>query len=195
MNRNGFTLVEMLIALVIFGMLAAAGVALLSVSLRTQETADAMLERIGGVRRADALLSADLAQAAARTWRDSEGRRRPAFAGGADEEGALLAFVRGGREDISGTPRSSLQRVEYRLRDRSLERLAFPAVDGGGDPVAVPLIEDVRAVRLRFRDEEGEWRERWDPTDPGEMPRAVELVADTDAYGAVRHLFLVGGGR
>ena len=55
----------MLIALTIFGMLTAAGVALLSVSARTQETSDRLLAEFGQVRRLSALLSADLGQAAA----------------------------------------------------------------------------------------------------------------------------------
>ena len=47
MKRNGFTLIEMLIALTIFGMLTAAGVALLSVTARTQETSDRLLAEFG----------------------------------------------------------------------------------------------------------------------------------------------------
>lgn len=191
-RANGFTLVEMLIALAIFGMITAAGVALLSLSVRTQETADALLGELGEIRRTSALLTADMAQAAPRVSRDGNGERRPAFAGGSGSEALLLAFVRGGWENWDEAHRSSLQRVEYRLVDGRLQRLAFPAVDGGGDPVAVPVLEGVRAARLRYRDQEGGWRERWDPTDAAELPRAVELIADTEAHGVVRQLFLVG---
>ena len=78
----GFTLIEMLIALVIFGMITAAGVTLLTLTVRTQETADRLLETVGALRRTDALLTADLAQAAPRIHRDGDGRAVPAFRGG-----------------------------------------------------------------------------------------------------------------
>ena len=194
MRREGFTLVEMLIALAIFGMITAAGVALLTLTVRTQETSERLLDAIGAVRRTGALLTADLSQAAPRVRRDGEGRPRPAFAGGDGGEELLLAFVRRGFEDESGV-RSSLQRVEYRLRGGRLERWRFGAVDGEGRPEAMKLLDGVERVRLRYRDREGNWRDRWDPTDSAQLPAAVELVSDGAGQGAVRQLFLVGGGR
>jgi general secretion pathway protein J len=183
--RRGFTLVEMLIALTIFGMLTAAGVALLTLTVRTQETSGRLLAEVGALRRLGALMTADLAQAAPRARRDRAGRPRPAFAGSA----LALAVVR------RGGPEGALQRVEYRLNDGRLERLAFDRVDGESRAVTIPLIEDVRQLRLRYRDREGGWRDAWDPTDPGLLPRAVELLSSDPAHGSVRQLFLVGGGR
>ena len=192
MNRNGFTLVEMLIALAIFGMLTAAGVALLGVTARTQETADRLLAELGELQRTGALLTADLAHAAPRLYRDRDGRPQRAFAGGGGDAPALLAFVRRGWDDGEG---SGLRRVGYRLRDGRLERLSYARVDGGGEAVAMPLLEGVRTLRLRYRDDEGAWRERWDPSDPARLPEAVELVTDSETHGLVRQLFLVGTGR
>lgn len=193
-NEHGFTLIEMLIALAIFGMITAAGVALLTLTVRTQETSDRLLDALGTVRRTGALLTADLAQAAPRLRRDGEGRPRPAFAGNAGDDALLIALVRRGWEDESAF-RSSVQRVEYRLRDGRLERWRFPAVDGDTRPVAMPLLEGVRRIRLRYRDRQGAWRDRWDPTDAAQLPAAVELVTDSAGQGVVRQLFLVGGGR
>ena len=194
-NREaGFTLIEMLIALVIFGMLTAAGVTLLTLTVRTQETSERRLEALGTLRRTGALLNADLAQAAPRIRRDGDGRPQPAFTGGNGGDALLLAFVRRGWEDESAF-RSSLQRVEYRLRDGRLERWRYDGVDGAGRPVAMPLLEGVRRVQLRYRDRDGTWRDRWDPTDPARLPAAVELVSDSEGQGEVRQLFLVGSAR
>ncbi len=195
MKPNGFTLVEMLIALAIFGMLTAAGVALLTLTVRTQATSARLLGELGEVRRLGALLAADLGQAAPRVRRDGDGRPRPAFLGAGGEEALLLALVRRGWEDDVGAPHNSLQRVEYRLENGRLERLAFAQVDGEAQAVAVPLLGGVRQVRLRYRDREGHWRAAWDPTDRSRLPHAVELVSDTESHGVVRQLFLVGGGR
>jgi general secretion pathway protein J len=190
----GFTLIEMLIALLIFGMITAAGVTLLTLTVRTQEAAEQVLDTVGALRRTDALLSADLAQAAPRIRRDGDGRPTPAFTGGNGAETLLMAFVRRGWEDETAF-RSSLQRVEYRLREGRLERWRYDAVDGEGRPVAMPLLERVSRVQLRYRDRDGSWRDRWDSTDPARLPTAVELISDSEGQGQVRQLFLVGSGR
>jgi general secretion pathway protein J len=186
---NAFTLVEMLIALTIFGMLTAAGVALLTLTVRTQATSGRLLDQVGELRRAGALLTADLGQAAPRLSRDRDGRPRPAFIGAAGDGELLLALVRG------GTDEDPLQRVEYRLRDGRLERLAFAQVDGESRAVTMPLLGGVRQVRLRYRDREGDWQPVWNVTNPILLPRAVELVSDSETHGSVRELFLVGNGR
>jgi len=193
-RADGFTLVEMLIALSIFGMITAAGVALLTLTVRTQETSARLLDSVGAVRRTGALLTADLSQAAPRIRRDGEGRKRPAFEGGDGGGALLIALARRGWEDEEAA-HGSLQRVEYRLREGRLERWSYAAVDGEAAPVAAPLIDGVTRVRLRYRDREGLWRARWDPTDAASLPAAVELVTDSAGQGVLRQLFLVGSRR
>ena len=107
----------------------------------------------------------------------------------------LLAFVRRGWENRDGSNRSTLQKVEYLVSGDQLQRRAYPHVDGAaaGNPVAV--IGGVRQLRLRYRDREGQWRDRWDPLRIGEMPRALELVIDVESTGSIRQLFLVGAGQ
>ncbi len=194
MKPNGFTLVEMLIALAIFGMLTAAGVTLLTLTVRTQETSARLLDELGAVRRTGALLTADLGQATARIRRARDGRPVQAFIGAGGDQALLIALVRRGDDDEAAR-QGALQRVEYRLNEGRLERLAFNHVDGEAESVTVPLLDGVRRLRLRYRDEEGGWRESWDPTDPTRLPSAVELVSDSEDHGALRQLFLVGGGR
>jgi general secretion pathway protein J len=190
---SGFTLVELLVALTIFALLAAAGVGLLSFSVKAQEVAGERLETLAQVRRAGALLTSDLAQAAPRVSRDEAGRPRAALLGGTGQgQTALLSLVRRGWENLDEANRPSLQKVEYRLVGNRLERVAYAHVDGALPLPAVPVATGVRTVRLRYRDADGQWRERWDPTNPSLLPLAVELVIDTEASGRTRQLFLVG---
>jgi general secretion pathway protein J len=192
-GRNGFTLVELLVSLLIFAMLSAAGVTLLRFSVGAQDVAEARLGRLAQLRRSGALLAGDLAQAAPRLSRDEAGAQRPAFAGASGEgEGAVLAFVRLGVENAGDQPRSSLRKIEYRLVDSSLQRRSWAFVDGAAPSTQSSLIDGVRRIRLRYRDEKGEWRDRWDPTRAVELPRAVELVMDVEGEGMIRQLFLTG---
>lgn len=192
-DDDGFTLAELLVSLFIFGLLSAAGVILLSFSVRAQEAADSRLGDLAEFRRAGALLAGDLAQAAPRPTRDSAGNPRPAFHGAGGEQGGVaLAFVRRGWENLDDTPRASLQRVEYSFTEGRLERRAYPRLDGAAPLASTTVVDGVRRIRLRYRDREGNWRERWDPTNPTELPRAVELVMDAEGSGTTRQLFQTG---
>ena len=190
-REDGFTLVELLVALVIFGMLSAAGVALLSFSVRSQEVSDAAIADLSALRRTDALLQSDLGQVVARLPRDEAGARQPAFRGGTGEDGYAFTFVRRGWENVRGAKRASLQKVEYALAGGRLVRRAWPHVDGAQPMPPVVLLEGITGMRLRYRDIAGGWRDRWDPAAPNDLPRAVELVMTLNGR-EVRQLFLTG---
>lgn len=193
--ESGFTLVEMLVALLIFGLISAAAVSLLTFSVRAQEVAGIRLSGLADLRRASAMLGADLAQAAPRFSRDEAGAVHPAFAGGTGEDGGpALALVRHGWSNVDRSPRPLLQKVEYRLNGSSLERRSFPQVDGAEASVPLRLIDGVSALRLRYRDPAGAWRDRWDPVDPAALPVAAEAVFVLADGTEVRQLFLVGAG-
>jgi general secretion pathway protein J len=194
-NEGGFTLVELLVALLIFGMLSAAGVALLSFSVRSQGLAKERLGALAETRRAGALLTSDLAQAAPRVARDEAGATRPAFEGGSGQgDTVLIALVRRGWENWDGAPRPSLQKVQYRLVGNRLERRAYRYLDGGPAMEPAVVVDGVLQLSLRYRDKEGAWRDRWDPTEIADLPRALEMVVETEDGGSVRQLFLVGAG-
>lgn len=188
MTRNGFTLVELLVALLIFGLLSAAGVSLLSFGVEARTRSVERMDATAAILRTRGLLTADLAQAAPRTYRLEDGRTAPAFA---SESDLLMAFVRRGWENSDGQGRASLQRVEYRLRDGQLVRIAYPAVDGAKPGPAAVLLDGVGTAKLRFRAKD-EWRDRWDPLRPDLLPAAVELTVAARGLPELRQLFLVG---
>src|SRR3546814_19909639 len=84
-------------------MLSAAGVALLTFSVRAQDMAGERLGELAAIRSTGALMTGDLAQAAPRLVRDQAGAVQPAFVGGNGQEGDVaLALVRRGWDNPDG---------------------------------------------------------------------------------------------
>ncbi|SFP74368.1 type II secretion system minor pseudopilin GspJ [Sphingomonas rubra] len=188
-GEGGFTLVEVMVALMIFGMIAAAGVAILSFSIRAQAASATRLDDASAFTRTLTVLSADLAQATTRPTRDEGGTLRPAFVG----EGTQVALVRGGWTNIDAAPRASEQKVVWRLDGTTLQRIAYPQLDGAAPLGATPMLTRVAEMRLRFR-YAGVWSDRWDGGDGLPVPEAMELtMARTDGT-RYRAMFLVGTG-
>lgn len=193
-RHRGFTLVEMLVALLVFGLLSVAGVSVLVYAADNRDVISARMERLGEFQRARGLLKADLSQAAMRRVRQGNGAAaRDAFVGNRlGNPGPLFAFVRRGWANPDAEPRASLQYVEYRLVDGQLERSARGALDGvapAAPQVMLTGIEDA-AIAYRYR---GEWLDGW-PGGAETMPQAVRLDLELDGIGRVEQLFLLPGG-
>jgi general secretion pathway protein J len=167
----GFTLVEMLVALTIFALLAAAGVGILRASVDTQSVVDERLTEVGAVARLHAMLAADLGQAVLRPTR-GPGGERPPFIG--DARGMQL--VRAGWSNPDGEAGSTLQRVEWRTDPQGLARIGHRRLDGG-DEGAEPAVvmRSLDQVAFRYRNLAGDWTAVWQSTPQEPLPTAVEL--------------------
>lgn len=191
-TANGFTLIEMMVALLIFGMLAGAGVALLTFSVRAQAAASERLDSVADDQRMASLLASDLAQAVPRITRDVVGANQRAFSGTNGVGAApVLRYVRGGWSNPDGASRPSIQRVEIALTDDRLERRTYAMTDGAtaGDPMV--LATGVETVSLRYRDR-GVWNTTWENDNPKILPKAVELSVTRKGSPALTMAFLVG---
>jgi general secretion pathway protein J len=200
-GEAGFTLVEMLVALLIFALLAAAGVGLLRASVETQAAVESRLADLAAAVRLRTLLASDLAQAVDRPGRDEGGGTRPGFVGLSGE----LRLVRAGWSDPAGAGRPELQAVRWDADGGTLQRSALTALDGGRNGPAAVLARDLARAAFRYRGPGGEWRTEWQPA-PGEpsLPAAVELSLERRGeatvtlvlalpQGSVPDLPLVGG--
>ncbi|WP_229732972.1 type II secretion system minor pseudopilin GspJ [Sphingomonas psychrolutea] len=192
--ESGFTLIEVMISLLIFGLLAAAGVSLLSFAVRAQGATGAKLEQISAMNRLSSILTADLAQAAIRQTRGMGGEVLPVFTGESGANGStLLSFVRAGWSNLDGTRRASEQKVEYAIIDGALVRIAYPMLDGATPLPPTAMLDHVRQVALRYRID-GAWSDRWTSTPQFPVPAAIELRVQRDTGVETRQLFLVGTG-
>jgi general secretion pathway protein J len=196
-KEAGFTLIELLVALFVFSLISLACVTLLRSSADGQI---ALKERLGShsaLMRSANLLEADLAQAVPRQVRNLWGDLQPVFSskiGAANQDGqALFVFTRTGLAIGNDDSSSHIGRVAYSFSGGILRRTSWLAADGAGTAPPAFLITGLQSVTARFRDNAGQWRGDWAPSDPTQMPRAVELVMTPKARPAYRLVMLVGG--
>lgn len=171
-REAGFTLIEMLVALVIFAILAGAGVGLLRASVDTQSAVEIRLADVTAIERLRLVLGADLGQAVDRPTRGTGGSTNAAFVGQSDR----FTFVRGGVANFDASPRSSLQRIAWQWNNATVERRAFAALDGDDRGQPAVLASNIAMLSFRYRGAEGNWTSAW-PVDGGPpLPRAVEAT-------------------
>ncbi|RCX31668.1 type II secretion system minor pseudopilin GspJ [Thioalbus denitrificans] len=197
----GFTLLELLVALAVFAVLATVAYAGVYQVLQVRDRTEDQARRLDALRKSFALLQRDLEQAAPRPVRDAYGDILPAFRLGA--EGALLLeLTRGGWTNPAGRPRSTLRRVGLELRDGRLRHLAWRVLDRAQDsePVATELVAGVSGVEVECLDADGNWVRRWPPPrdrdggpDPSALPRAVRLTLVLETWGRFTRLFRLPG--
>lgn len=187
--RNGFTLVEMLVALFVFGLISAAGVTLLRSTADSQIHLRDKLGERATLSRLSNLIEADLAQAVPRPARIEGGSTRPAFETG---DGKLFTFSRIGAAPDIATSQSSLARIAYRFEGTRLVRSASTHADGARGGSDAVLIEGLRQATVRLREPDGGWRDDWTAVDAEQLPCALELVLTTQDGRSYRMLYLVG---
>ena len=90
-------------------------------------------------------------------------------------------------------PRSSLQRVEYRLVAGRLERRAWPLVDGAAPYPRAVLLSGITALDLRFHNA-GQWQDRWNPATSNSLPAAVAIDITATGLPPLHQAFLVAPG-
>lgn len=197
-RQRGFTLLEIIVVVLVFSIMAAMAYGGLNSVLKTRVGIENSMDRTADFQRAFLRLRTDFHNLRDRPLRDSFGDPEPAFSYTQDE---VLSLVRGGWRSPLDSGRSSMERVSYRLEDGELRRSSYPMLDlpQDAEPVDLPLLSDIDEVRWRFLDAALQWQEAWPPRDQqsGDRaslatvppPVAVELVLVTSDWGELRYLF------
>lgn len=149
--ESGFTLVEVLIAMAITAFVSVLSYQTLSTALAGIESARTESERLHEINRAFTVLSRDVRQMTNRPVRDEFGQMASAVSGG-ELARDPLRLTRSGWHNSTGAPRSTLQRVAYRLEEDKLLRLSYPVLDRTTaiEPTETVLIDGVEVFELRF---------------------------------------------
>ena len=206
-RQRGFTLAELMVALLVFSFVATTGVYALRLGVESREQLQEAETHIRDVEFMREFVRRDLFQIAPRAVRDEFGAVATAwFYGGNShpialanrEETLLFSFVRRGWiNPDAAEPRSDLQYVQYLFREGSLIRRVRPYLDDArGQPRAEKvIISDLDEARAEFLRGETrgrlDWVEDWPTGQTGEQPNAVRLVLTDQRSGEIEYLFYV----
>lgn len=175
-SRRGFTLLEVLIAIVIVALIAALGYRALAALSDSETKLAAEATRWRTLDLFFARLEGDLRQAMPRPARLSDSRE-PAWLATADAAGnSALEFSRAGPE-LALEPGSAGQRLGYRLRDGAIEVLYWASYDRprGVEPTPYALLDRVGRFQLAYLTQSGAWADTWPLAGEADLPRAVKV--------------------
>ena len=190
-RQKGFTLLEMMLALVIFSLLSIAGWQLLNTVSRSRELVTEHERRISEIDMAFLLMKQDFRQIVDRGVRiDGQVSQQSIFTGDTmlDTDDQAISFVRAGWHNPSlRLPRSELQRVYYRLKDGQLQRMYDLVLDApsGVEPISRTLLDDVNALQFSFF-YNGSWNSR---VNAEGYPEGIRVELELDDLGLVERDF------
>lgn len=182
-RSRGFTLIEVLVALAIFGVLSALAYMTLGQTLSNSDLLTERMNRLQSIQRTVNYLSTELLQAAPRPIRAELGQAQPALRSSFAADFAL-ELTHNGWPNSAGVPRSTQQRTAYRIEDEELVRYHWNVLDRTVNnlPVETILLEGIDSLTFRFLLENGDWVDQWPPVAAGAaansamLPRAVEIT-------------------
>ncbi|MBT8101947.1 MAG: type II secretion system minor pseudopilin GspJ [Gammaproteobacteria bacterium] len=199
--QSGFTLIEVFVALSVFGVLSLLAYMSLGQTLANADMLNARMDRLQSIQRTVSYLSSELLQTVPRPVRVDLGDAPvPALQSSFGTDFALQ-LTHGGWPNSIGVPRSTLQRTAYRIEDDELIRYHWNVLDRtvNSTPITTVMLEEVESLTFRFLQQTDEWTEQWPPlsaqgaqgTQSGNLPRAVEIVLTLADEGEISRVIEV----
>lgn len=196
-GSGAFSLIEVLVALAIFGILSIVAYEALGQSFSNAEALGQRMDRLRAIQQTMRVLGRDLTQTVPRPIRDP-------LAGGAlaairtvPGTEFALEVTHGGWPNPAGLPRGTLQRTNYRIEDGELIRLHWTVLDPtlNNEPIATVLLGEVDSILFNYLPPGGDWTNQWPPlgaSGPQALtvrPQIVEVVLTLADEGEIRRFF------
>lgn len=197
----GFTLLEVLIAVAIFVIVGALAMGGYNELVKQSDIVETSNKRSRQVQSAVQRIVQDFATLEPRPVREPLGESfRPALRADARTE-ELAELTHSGWSNPAGLPRSTLQRVTYRIEENQLVREYGYVLDRtmSGEPARAVLLDNVERASFRFLDNNRRWHEQWPPigySAPDVLrvrPIAVEVTLELEDWGEIKRLVEVAG--
>jgi len=202
-RESGFTLVELLVAIFIFAIVSAIAMGGYNQLVKQSDIVDAGAARTRAIQSTMQRMNLDFTSLEPRPVRQPLGDGLLPALRSDEKSGSpeLVEFTHSSWSNPAGLPRSTLQRVAYRIEDKKLIRDYWLALDRTmtSEPESAVLLDDVKSLKFRFMDPNRAWHEQWPPLgySPGEAPWvrpiAIEITLDLEDWGELKRLVEVAG--
>ncbi|MCE0493859.1 type II secretion system minor pseudopilin GspJ [Vibrio salinus] len=196
-RNQGFTLIEMLVAVAILAMLSLLAYQILYQVQISNDVSEKKSQQINTLQKAIIVLDSDFRQIADRKFRTNgaESSDQKLFweDGLLGKQGKSLLFTRLGWGNHQWQfPRGEVIKVGYRLNAGKLERLwwRYPDTVVGDTGNVTTVLDGVSAFDVRFY-YDGKWLNHWDKEDV--LPAALSVRLMLDDYGKIERTYLVAG--
>lgn len=200
-HQHGFTLIEILVALMIFAVIGMVAAMSLHSVIRARERLRVADRELLRLEMTMAYMRQDFSEIVDRKIRNHDGQPAAAFL----SEGSGVAFTRASLLNPFGDARqANLQRVAYHLQGEKLERLTWDVLDQAPDskPEVKVLLTDVDSLTWQFVTENGRTANSWPPPmgsvmqqeSHSDTPKVVLLVMKLKGSGTIQGVFPVAAG-
>lgn len=198
-RSQGFTLIEVLVAMAVFGVLTILAYMSLGQTLTSADMLTERMDRLQAIQRTVRYLSNDLAAAAPRPVRSELGDTYlPAVMVSAANDFAL-AVTHGGWSNPAGLPRSTQQRSVYLLEDGKLFRIYYNVLDStySNNAISTEILDGVESLEFRLIQDNGQETNQWPPQGAAGpsaerlRPRAVQIILTLEGEGEIRRIIEV----
>lgn len=191
---HGFTLLELVVAISIFSILASIAYGGLNTVLNNNEHHELVAKRLAALQTTYTFMQRDIEQLVQRSIRDETDNKLPALYATGDEN-QLFELTHTGWLNPLQQERSELQRVYYRVEEGNLYRGYWSSLDrpAGTETHESVILNDFKAINIRFLDENKQWYPVWPPLDQEDLnhqlPVAIEITIETNEFGTITRLF------
>ena len=193
-RRQGFTLLEMLVAVVIFVVMGAIAYSNLNNTIKVGARLGEADRRLSELQFALSYFNQDWMQVSSRKIRNQYG----------DTEDQVvltdnsISFTRSGWGNLLQQPRSELQRVRYELDDKKLVRRHWRTLDQGigEEPLTTVIMRNVDSFEIELIDANDQSITTWPNTVTQGLgqPIALNLKLDLEDIGGIRRIMEIPDG-
>lgn len=188
--KKGFTLIEILIALTIFAIIASISATILYNTLNTREKVNRQADALAELQSALALMQRDFAQVIDRPVRDSAMHVFPAFIGLEQS----VEFTKDGAVNFNG---SSLERVAFLCHDGRLYRRRWAALDAPNHAKQFSdriILTGLRHCAFSYLDASLHVLPQWQAQKEAPFPHAVKIDCTVEGMGKASLLYPIPEG-
>jgi len=196
-KEKGFTLFEILIAVLILGVIAVLMIRGLQIVVTAKHNLERNTSRLISTDLAMSLLGNDLRNAINRPITEANNiQLAPVML--QDDAMQTLSLTRGGVANPLARHRSTLLRVAYQLKDGQLVRLTWPVLDrvAASQPSARVLLRHITHLQWQFLANDRRYYLSWPANNAMDqpLPKAIKMTVTIAHWGTLTRLFVVNNG-